>query len=390
MAFFGLLGQPKPNLHAVVDVGSSGFRTLIFEASLAGTIVRVIKKSVGPVATDPSRNLRNIRTAVFEIVRAIGTVPIKITITLGAFFGEYQLAVWSLHLAQGLKTLTRRDLPSHFENLFQQNRDVERAVIAYPLELFANGYSLNQMLAERHTRALFSSEESAHIRDLEFQTLLLYVPHEIGAQLMEMKKSLGGLPIEFIPVVSAQKQAMTSALKIDTAFLIDIGGEETALSLFRKGGLLQYGVFPIGIKHFLRGIARVFSVSRAEAEDMRKQYVAGTLPKAVQPRFAEFLQLQADIWKKNLIETLEVFYTAGPVGDTVILFGEGADTPEFSKIVRGPEWIQNFSYTSAPRVRVLSAEALFGGDTLSGSCRGPAEVNLAAGAIYSLKHVPLF
>lgn len=387
-----LFGKKYSNLHTVVDVGSSTLRALIFEASEARMVNRVIKKFVEPMPLGRGQTVKKLREFIFAVVRSLEKVPLKITVTLGPHFGDHMLTSWTLRPSQGFKSLSRKELQVQFQNLFQQNRDGAKSVIAYPVGVIANGYSINRLLAERDRTAqtLLTTRDLAGVKELGFRALLLYFPNEPAFELMEVKQSLGGLPIEFVPLGGAQKEAVLGAFQTRDAFLIDIGGEETALMLLRDGELTQCASFSIGMNHTLRGISKAFSASFNEAKNLRRQYAQGILNSALRSRMRDFLALQVEAWKKKLVETLGAFYTSGPIPPAIFLFGEGTDTPEFGTILRKGEWLQGASYTEAPEVRILAGESFFGGDTLGGNLKGAEDVNLASGVFYSLHHEPLF
>ncbi len=352
MPLFGLFGRIRPDLRAVIDVGSHSIKTVVFELANSGGVSsrpKIVKKTVLKLssAPDPVRIVMQLREILFSTVKDLGRIPSVITVALGPYLAEHSLAVWNVD--KGLekrKTATRKELWSYFQNLFETRRDPKKALIAYPLDLLVNGYGMRY--ASRGEDKVFLGGT------ISFRTFLLYFPQDIGAALSAAKQSLGGLPIEFLPLSVIYQESIPRLSGISDAFLIDLGGEETTLTLLKEGTIAHVASFAFGANHFSRGIAGIAS------------------------------------WKKMFLAGLESFYTVGPLPARVLLLGGGAYIPEVVNEVRNPDWIRDFSYASSPEVQILRAENFFQGDTFGGVLAGPEDAGLASLIIYSMYHKPLF
>lgn len=383
MAINGLFRKPKMPLYAVIDAGSHSIKTVVFEmprASLAtGAVPKIIKKTVVklPASFESSLLVVKLREILFAMVRDLERVPEKITIGIGPSLGSLNYVKWAIRPTGGERIISQKELNRYFQNLFEQKRDPSLALLAYPLEIFANGYSVSD-------KEKFPALERALIKEIVFQTLAITFLPEAGAALADAKRSLGGLPIEFVPVIAAEKRAMVRLLKISDALLVDVGGEDTVVALLKERQLVQISSFPLGVRHFLRGIAKITSISTEEAEDVKRQYVQGLTTETSRNALRNFLTKESDLWKQMFLQELDIFYPQGPLPKDVLLYGDGAYLPEIAGILRSPDWITNFSYVESPEVRVSSGESIFGGDTLGGFVQGPEDLGLASLMVYSI------
>jgi len=253
MSFFGLPLGKKQKLYAVVDVGSHFIRALIFEERKNNPVPKVVKKMVVklPASYDKERIFSKMRELMFAMVKELERIPEKITVALGPHLVEHSLKVWTIPKISSGKKLTRRDLNLYFSNLFSENRPKELSSLAYPQGLLINDYPVRlEDIESAKSLTVLSSEV-----DLSFKVIFLTFSADIGKILSDMKASLGGMPIEFTPLVLALKEALLRSLNIKDAFLVDVGGEETTLIFLHDGEIREVSKFSVGARHFIRGIA---------------------------------------------------------------------------------------------------------------------------------------
>lgn len=388
MSLFGLSLRKKQKLYAAVDVGSHFIRALIFEERKNDPVPKVVKKMVIklPASYDKERIFGKMRELMFAMVKELERIPEKITIALGPHLVEHSLKVWTVPKVNSGKKLTRKDLNLYLSNLFSENRPKELSSLAYPQGLLINDYPVSLRDLESSKPLTVLSPEV----DLSFKVVLLTFSPEIGKILSDMKESLGGMPIEFTPLVLAFKEALSRSLGIKDAFLVDVGGEETTLIFLRGGEIREVSKFPVGARHFIRGIAAAASMSFEEAEDANRQYIQGMLTESKKKELGDFLKKETEVWKRGFLEAMNPFYRVGLLPAKILLFGGGAYLPEIAEALRSPEWFKNFSYHDSPELKILEASALFEGNTLNGFIKGPEDVSLASLIIYSLKHEAIF
>lgn len=368
----------------VIDVGSHTIKALLFDpvgrsSDRSGELPlpKVVQKMFFklPVSGSQARIVARLREFMFTAVKEFERVPEKIVIAVGPNLADETLSLWTIRPPGSGRKISRRELGVYFQNLFEEQRDSKRASLAYPLGFLVNGYTATPEVMERTS-----------VSEVGFKTLVLSFSEDVGARLAEMKQSLGGLPIEFVPMAVALKEAIIFSLGLKEAFLVDVGGEETTLVLLKGGEVQQIVSFTVGAHHFLRGLAKISGASPEEAESKKRQYIQGLVGEKIRSRLQEFLRQESGVWKKEFLAKLDYFYHLGPIPSKILLFGGGAHLPEIAAILRGTDWLGNFSYTDTPDVRILDASNFFQGSSLGGFLQGPEDVGLASLIIYSLHH----
>jgi len=385
MSFFGLFTTRKPPLQMVVDVGSHAIKALLFEKPVGRlldksdktTFPRIAKKMFFklPVSAGQDKIVARLREFIFTTVKEFERVPEKIVIALGSNLAEETLRLWTVHPSAAVKKISTRDLSVYFQNLFETNRDPKLASLAYPFGFLVNGYTVTPKVIEQ-----------INVTEIGFRTLVLSFPENVGVKLAEMKQSLGGMPIEFVPLIAAVKEAIVFSLDLRDMLLVDVGGEETNLAFVKNSEVRQVCSLAVGAHHFLRGIAKISEMTLEEAESKKRQYIQGVISEKVRSKLQEFLSQESLVWKQDFIAKLDCFYHLGPLPSKVLLFGGGAYLPEIVSILRGADWLGGFSDNNVPEVRIIEASSLFQGDSLGGFLQGPEETGLASLMIYSLRH----
>lgn len=381
----------------VIDVGSHAIRALIFELPEGAKKPVIIKKfflrlqSASTVDRESAerhtlRVSTKLRELMFVALKELGRIPKKIWIGIGPHLAPYSLEIWSGEYESSGATITKADLFSYFEEMSKKYRDEDTYIMAFPVEAFLNHYPVNLREFTDITLPSVGGKVARGV-SVEFRTIVLRFPKEIGHAFVEIKESLGGMPIEFTPIAAAVVSIVPEVLGLRDAFLVDVGGEETSLMLLRNGSLLQFIYFPMGVGLFVKGIAKIAGVSLEEAEDQRRQYLQGITDPARREKLTQFLSGESEEWKKKFLETRDSFYHIGLVPEDIVLFGGGAEMPEIRAILRDPEWMKGFSYVEEPRVRVFDPAAIFGGDSLAGSLGSAADVGLGALVYYAMKEM---
>lgn len=395
MAFLPFLGKHKSPVFMVIDVGTHAIRALVFELPGAGKNPVVIKKyflrmphgslaDYGSAERHALRVSEKLREITFAALKELGRVPKKIWIGIGPHLAPYSLETWNGEFKSRGKTVTKEDLLAEFENLSKKYRDDSTYVMSFPVEAFLNRYPVNLRDFKEITLPTVGGK-LVDTLSIEFRTIVLRFPKDIGHSFVEIKESLGGMPIEFVPIAAVVLGIVPEVLGLKDVFLVDIGGEETSLMLLRNESLLQFVYFPMGVGHFIKGIARFAGVSLEEAEDVRRQYFERLVDPGKRSRLTEFLAKESEEWKRRFLETRDLFYHIGLLPEDVVLFGGGASLLEIRAILRDPEWIKGFSYAEQPRVKVFDASAIFKGDTIGGHIQGPSDVGLGALVFFAMK-----
>lgn len=413
MGILSVFGRPKPPLRVVVDVGSHSIKAAVFEVSSeTQSNPKVIKKTVSRLpfqhrvidSTGSSRGkvgsgdrtIAKLRELLFELVKNFERIPEQIIVALSPPLVEYSLQNWTVPPAEKEKIISRRDLSLYFYNLLAQHRDWKRMIIPYPLALTMNGYFIRRKSeADEWRPCPASCIEVASFSGLEFkgelgfQTLVLTLDEAIGKKLVLLKESLGGMPIEFVPLAATHAEGILLPMSLLDVFLIDVGGDMTILSCYKDGILKCASSFPVGTSQFVRNIAKATSGLPDDAENMKRNYSRGLLSVKQAEKIHSFALQDSGIWEEQFLETLKEFYHTGPLPEKVLVFGGGAHVPEVTAIIKRGDWFKGYSYLDMPQVRILDAQNLFSGDSLGGFLQGSEEVGLASLLIYSRHHEPI-
>lgn len=402
MSILSVFGRSKPPLRVVIDVGSHSIKALVFEVpSQPHSSPKIVKKTVSrmPIRDiSAGRAVAKLRELLFELVKNFERIPERIIVALGPPLVEYSLQNWIVPPSEGEKgkVVSQRDLSLQFYNLLAQHRDWKRMVIPYPLALTMNGYFLRKKLEVNEWRPcpascieVASFSGLALKGGLGFQTLVLTLDEAIGKKLVDLKESLGGMPIEFVPLAATHAEGVLLPLSLLDVFLIDVGGDKTILSCFKDGILKYVSSFPVGTGHFIKNIAKATSGLPDEAENMKRNYSRGLLSGNQTEKIRSFVLRDSGIWEEHFLETLKEFYHVGPLPEKVLIFGGGAHIPEVAAIIKRGEWFKAYSYLDLPQVRILDAQNLFSGDSLGGLLQGSEDVGLASLLIYSMHHEPI-
>lgn len=443
-----LFRRTQPKIFGVVDVGSTSIKAILFEVSRDGpaadgaharqlvplpalphtqphdtsgtvyqrylasttgnigsatpqlrerdTAVRPIEKFTWdlPESYSGVRLARKIREGVFRMIQRLQELPTQIIVAVGPMMGEMALRTWRMAPGPGGRMLTRRDIRAYYRELFAKETDLRRAVIAAPVEVLINGYPL----ALRSRGAGDDILPRGRAEEIVFRTLSLYMPVESGAALAEIKNTLGGVPIEFIPLPVVYTEAVVQGLNVADCLLIDVGGNDTSILSIRDRRFSHAGFIPLGTRRLAEYLARNKDLTVREAEKAMRLPV-GVLSKGESPAAGGLrLARQSDNalsgairqWKQSIATALDAFAYAGPVSPDIMLTGGGAHIAELRAAVQAGGWLGNASYGDVPRLRILEGHTFFSGDTLGGYLQGPEDAGLGALAVYAASREPVF
>ena len=370
-----------------MDVGSDAIRAFVFEDAAGDGLPKPLGKFVWNAAAPISaiRLVRKIRENVSALERAFARPPHRITIGLGAEVAECALQGFAGEILGSGTFLTRGDIRTSYQRLFEKHADVRRAMIVAPTELLVNGYPLGEDTWKNDTISLRKD-----IRELRFMTMALTMPTEAGALFAEMKNSFGGVGIELLPLVVAEKEAVVARCGMKDVLVIDVRENATACIAVKDGRFAGVGFIPFGTRRFAEALARNFSRPLPEAHAMARLYAQG-IGDPARLGVTKIAREGAGEWKKFLIRTLDsIASAAGPLPDHVVVLGPGAEFPEVRSALQAGDWLGSFSHTERPVLRILNGAAFSGGDTLGGHLGAYEDAGLASLMVYSLYHKPIF
>ncbi|OGZ97166.1 MAG: hypothetical protein A2679_00155 [Candidatus Sungbacteria bacterium RIFCSPHIGHO2_01_FULL_54_26] len=402
----GFFHRKKRRVFGVMDVGSDAIKSLLFELpedteSSDGTrrtvaLPQPIEKFIWELPEQYSglRLARKIREGVFRMMQHLQEVPEQIIIAVGPTVAECRVDTWSAVPGLGGSMLTRRDIRAQYHDLFASHNDLRRAVIVAPIEVLVNGYPLTRDAVEQTQRTSRRASDAvlprSRVQEIVFRTLSLHMTVENGATFAEIKNALAGMPIEFIPLAVAYKEAITRGLGIGDALVVDVGGNETTVLSVRNGQFSHVAFMPHGTRRFAERLAKKSDRTFREAQKAMRGH-ATALPGQRGNKQAEGVAVAAAAqWKQSFVSALGSFAAAGPVSDTLLLAGGGAHLAELRSALMAGDWMGGVSHATVPKLRVLDGSAFFGGDTLGGHVAGPENAGLAALTVYVQVRQPIF
>lgn len=417
-----LFRRTQPKIFGVVDVGSASIKAMLFDVSLPTLplVERAIPAGQRPDSVLPRQNsisaavrpiekftwdlpesysgvrlARKIREGVFRMVQRLQEMPTEIIVAVGPMMGEISLRTWRMAPGPGGRMLTRGDIRAYYRDLFAKQTDLRRAVITVPLEVLINGYPL----APRSRGAGDDILPRGRAEEIVFRTMSLHMPVESGAALAEIKNTLGGVPIEFIPLSIAYTEAIVRGLDVADCFVIDVGGNDTSMLSIRGKQFSHAGFTPFGTRRLAEYLARNKDLTVREAEKAMRLHGDVLPPKEV-PSVGDgskpmrqsdgALSVAIRQWKQSITAALEGFAYSGPVSPDIMLTGGGAHIPELRAAVQAGDWLGTASYGDVPRLRILEGHTFFSGDTLGGYLQGPEDAGLGALAVYAAGREPVF
>lgn len=382
----------KPNLAVAIDAGSHSIKGLVLELSKEAKVPRLLKKKFvklpdsddaragnglsqadQPSADSMSRFSSKLGEFILDLVKESGGSPERIVVGLGPNSVKLSVEEWKLKLKNSGKTISANDLCVYFHNLKRQNSSEGKEV--FVLEVLINGYGTG-------FRAIKVSKDP----ELVFRVLTVELVPELATVIKEVQRMFGGLKTEFLSGLCSVQLALVKGLGVENGFLADIGGEYTVFTLLKNSSIVQVSVAPIGGRHFLRGVAKIFNIALEEAEDLVRQYSQGLLGKDHQEKIKGFFSEETSLWQKELTSAADFFYHFGPMPAQIFISGGGSNILEMSAAVRKGEWMRNLTHIDFPEIRVLGGESVFEGNTFDGLLLGPADFGLASLVFYLINN----
>lgn len=380
MAFFSRYAQRS---HIVMDLGSHSIKTAIFEKPAAGIVPVNIRKTVTRL-TSASRGRRafeSLRDLLMSLVDKERN-PQKIVIGISPNIAEISLQEWTIDSLHLRESLTPAHIQKYFQELFNEHRDATHAFLGYPVSIEINGYPV-----DIHS---FIVRDPSLIKEITLRTIMLRFTDEAGYAFGELKRTLDGIEIEFVPLQAVSSEVLAHTCNIRDGILIDVGGSVTTLMFLRDGWLIEISSFPIGTQRFSHRIMKTRGGKFVEAEDLTRQYSQGLMSRDEQAALSHVFSEEAMEWKKQFVHALEVCYPVAPLPEDFYMYGGGSNLPEVRSALWSRDMLKNFSPFSSPRVHIIQAPQIFNSDSLQGIIRGPEDVGLASLMYYTLYHKPLF
>ena len=380
MRFFGDHTHSDSRLRAVVTVGSDLLQALVFDVSDSSKTPKAVKKYSWklPPNFSSDKRIERLHGLLYTILRELHAVPQSILIGIGHSLGTFSFETITVRPTEQ-KPLKVED---YFRDVPPTRFSPERCELVVPLAYFVNGYRLEEFRKFLKQQSLLPSPDSI---SASFVGIFLKFHQDVCTQLVGLAKSWGGMPIFFIPSSIPLYLSLQELDGSEEGMIVEIGGDETSLLLFRQKEIIAYTAFPFGLIQFAIAIAKGMNISLEEAEDIHQQYMEGIgTGGGNQERIAKVLGEQADGWFAAFVRALDAFYTAGPISGSLYLAGSGGRISQVQKHLSESGWLNKFSWQGEVKIRTLNAEEIFGGDSLEGNLCGPSDFALAALVKYQM------
>ena len=403
----------KFDLAVAIDAGSHSLKGMVLSVSKntsgAPALPKILKKKFVklPISYDPqlpadyqAKLASKLGEFILEMAKEGLKNSDRIIVGLGPSLADLAIEKKSFKVAGKEKVLTAESANTYFKNMGGSGGEIFLEVLANdykidlkevnpvrtgaarPAEGSSTPPSAISILHRRQSRRRSNGVKVPESFGLTFGVMIPKLVHEVSVVVDETKKALGGLTFEFLPNAYLQQTALAGSFRTRDALAVDVGGENTQVLLLKNGSGVQTYSFPLGARHFIRGIAKIADLTYEEAEDIKKQYTRNIVDESRKKQIHGFLAEESKLWYKMFAESMDGFYHFGPLPQQVFMFGGGANLAEIADTVRKGDWMKNNSFADYPKVNILGGESVFEGDTFDGYIHGPEDFNLASIVFY--------
>lgn len=344
MALFRLRNKTKSNLILVSVVGSCVFEALLCAVKESGGIEKILKKKRIPNSAEhPEKPILLLGDMVRETVREFG-IPARVIVGFSAegAFSEQSLVSWSVRPKHAHTHLLRKDLGVYFQSVFEQHRKKDYMMIACPVGIAFNGYSINFPFFWREWR-------NAH--ELTFYAIVASFSQEAAQAFFHVRESFPALVFDCLPLSAAYQHALSDIAKEKEFFVVDVASDRTTLCVVREKTMSALSSF----NH------RALSFSRGENS--------------------------IEQWKRSFLLARDDFFPAGVLPRDIYIFGNAWSI--LSLHVSPSFFISDFSHENVPRICHMRGSAFFGGESFRGALVGESDARLASLLYYALNHKPI-
>jgi cell division protein FtsA len=144
----------------------------------------------------------------------------------------------------------------------------------------------------------------------------------------------------------------------DNAIFIDIGHSATDLVVVKNGNVEGVQSFVVGGEDITRAIMKDQKISHTRAEEMKRDYVAGTLSTRQTAQVAEAIKPTVHLWRDGVRLSLAEFTDLKMLSPTIYLAGGGAALPEMKKTLHTKNWWVELPFTKNPKATVIHPDML--------------------------------
>ncbi len=177
-------------------------------------------------------------------------------------------------------------------------------------------------------------------------------------------------------------QAVSTALPLPDAILIDIGYEHSEISLVERARLSNLANIPIGGRFFTQELMDQLHLSQKQAELIKKEHTRSKGRSGGRP-VSRVLGQAAKNWHQQIEHTLRKLAGEAPLPARLYVFGGGSVLPEVLEQLREQTWIKRLPFDHYPTIERLMPHHLRGIHDPRGLLSTSRQVGVAALAAWA-------
>lgn len=177
-------------------------------------------------------------------------------------------------------------------------------------------------------------------------------------------------------------QAVSMALPVPEAILIDMGYEHSEIALVERARLSNLANIPLGGHFFTQALMEQLHLSQKQAELIKREHTRSKGRSGGRP-VSRVLGQAAKIWHQQIEHTLLNLAGDAPLPPRLYLFGGGALLPEVFEQLRAQPWTKRLPFDQHPTVERLLPHHLQGVYDPRGLLTTSSQVGVAALAAWA-------
>lgn len=193
-----------------------------------------------------------------------------------------------------------------------------------------------------------------------------YLPKTHFEQLQEIFQTLSLKTLFVVFTPFAVFQSLKNLPKKTNQFnfsegglLIDVGGEQTQVSLFSKSRLECVNLVSFGGNSFTRKIASQIGVGFWEAEEIKQRYAERRISESVSQKLKAMLQKEIELLRDSARMAVEEIPKISILPPRIFVFGGGAKTPGVFESFESEEFWKTELFLGKPDVKRFNFSEAF-------------------------------
>lgn len=140
------------------------------------------------------------------------------------------------------------------------------------------------------------------------------------------------------------------------AFIIDIGGRSTRVSLTRRGKLADGRSFAFGGASFTERIAHEYCLTTDAAQSIQVRFACKNLSPHAYEKIHQALEPEFSVFLRAFEMVLKEFSQVSLLPGAMYVYGGGANIPLIDGIIKKRRWKKDLSFLEPPKIERVSPE----------------------------------